>query len=286
VTRTHRAVDTLPIDVVLARLPERMRWMSVFLQRISKLTPIPETGVALDIGAAQGLNLAALNKLGWEAVGIEPSEQAIAASAKVARQSGTDFQIVHGVGEDLPFPAETFDLVLAQSVLEHVTDPLRVFQEAGRVLRPGGVFFFHTTNALSPRQSEIAGFPLFPWYPPSLRRTIMRWAMVQRPELVGYTDHPAFNWFTPWQTRRLLRKAGFAIVFDHWEMKREDDVYLSPKQKRLVSLIASRTALRVAGDVFVKSSAYLAVKQNRDRREQQAPVAEARARDSHRSAPE
>lgn len=49
----------------------------------------------------------------------------------------------------LPFPNETFDLVTANMVVEHLTNPERQFSEIQRVLRPGGVFIFHTPNAIA-----------------------------------------------------------------------------------------------------------------------------------------
>ena len=39
---------------------------------------------------------------------------------------------------DLPFPARSFDLVVAVAVLEHVADPARCVAEIARVLAPGG----------------------------------------------------------------------------------------------------------------------------------------------------
>src|ERR1700722_8567685 len=39
----------------------------------------------------------------------------------------------------LPFPVETFDAVVAASVLEDVSSPGEGLQECARVLRPGGV---------------------------------------------------------------------------------------------------------------------------------------------------
>jgi len=46
----------------------------------------------------------------------------------------------------LPLPDECVDLVMARSVMEHVTDPARVYGEIYRVLRPGGQFIFLTAN--------------------------------------------------------------------------------------------------------------------------------------------
>lgn len=47
----------------------------------------------------------------------------------------------------LPFPDGTFDLVSANMVVEHLTQPETDFAEVCRVLRPGGSFLFLTPNA-------------------------------------------------------------------------------------------------------------------------------------------
>lgn len=45
---------------------------------------------------------------------------------------------VHGDATSIPFAEEAFDAVLCTQVLEHVPEPKRIFEEAWRVLRPGG----------------------------------------------------------------------------------------------------------------------------------------------------
>ena len=47
-------------------------------------------------------------------------------------------RVVNGAGEALPFPPETFDLVLSHEVLEHVADDRVAIREIVRVLRSGG----------------------------------------------------------------------------------------------------------------------------------------------------
>jgi SAM-dependent methyltransferase len=49
----------------------------------------------------------------------------------------------------LPFKSESFDLVTANMVVEHLGDPVLQFAEVARVLAPNGKFVFHTPNAQS-----------------------------------------------------------------------------------------------------------------------------------------
>jgi SAM-dependent methyltransferase len=57
----------------------------------------------------------------------------------------------HGIAlvdqKSLEGARDTFDIVTAIEVLEHVRDPLAVLGEIRRVLKPGGVFFYTTGNA-------------------------------------------------------------------------------------------------------------------------------------------
>jgi len=54
---------------------------------------------------------------------------------------------VRGTITQLPFADNSFDLVTANMVVEHLDRPVEQFCEVGRVLKSSGVFIFHTPNA-------------------------------------------------------------------------------------------------------------------------------------------
>jgi len=51
-------------------------------------------------------------------------------------------------GEKLPYADESFDIVIADNVVEHLSEPVAVFSEVARVLKPSGLFVFKTPNKL------------------------------------------------------------------------------------------------------------------------------------------
>jgi ubiquinone/menaquinone biosynthesis C-methylase UbiE len=55
---------------------------------------------------------------------------------------------VRGSITNLPFKSGSFTLVTANMVVEHLENPSEEFREVCRVLAPGGLFIFHTPNAL------------------------------------------------------------------------------------------------------------------------------------------
>jgi SAM-dependent methyltransferase len=55
-------------------------------------------------------------------------------------------QKVIGLGDTMPFQSGSFDLVSANMVIEHVSEPHQFLVEVHRVLQSGGCFLFHTPN--------------------------------------------------------------------------------------------------------------------------------------------
>ena len=241
-----------------ARLPEVQAHLDKILARLNRVQPLPADARFLDIGAAQGLVLIAGVRRGMQGVGVEPWEPARRVAQELAAQQGVEIAMTPGVAEDLPLPSGSFDLVHANSVIEHVNDPQAMMDEVYRVLRPRGVFWFSAASSMCPAQEEISGFPFFGWYPDRLKRRIMAWAKRRRPDLVGHTEAPAVNWFTTRKARAMLRRAGFRRIYDRWDLR-------LPAEGGWVhrvglGLIRLTPINRLVADTLVSACSYAAVK--------------------------
>jgi 2-polyprenyl-6-hydroxyphenyl methylase/3-demethylubiquinone-9 3-methyltransferase len=98
----------------------------------------------LDVGCGAGFLSNYLAELGHRVTGIDAASDSLDVAAR-HDASGT-VRYTLGNALELPYPDGNFDVVCAMDFLEHVDEPERVIAEAARVLRPSGLFFFHTFN--------------------------------------------------------------------------------------------------------------------------------------------
>lgn len=101
----------------------------------------------LDLGCGEGqLGRALLAMAGVEeVVGVDPSLRQVQNGQRTdhgtgAGAEGGTVRFVQGAGEELPFPAQSFDGILCCLAIEHADDADRLLDEVARLLRPGGRF--------------------------------------------------------------------------------------------------------------------------------------------------
>jgi ubiquinone/menaquinone biosynthesis C-methylase UbiE len=121
-----------------------------FVEHVARLYGKGEpSGRALDLGCGPGQITILLAKR-WPAVhwaGLDAAPAMLAQGRKDAAAAGVgtiDFQAVRvgpeGDGRRLPFEDASFDLVVCNSVLHHLADPLQSLDEMARVAKPGAAF--------------------------------------------------------------------------------------------------------------------------------------------------
>jgi len=107
---------------------------------------LPVSGAILDVGAGSVTLATYLPRLGRDGllIAADYSNEGLAQNQSKAKVV-TD-------AEAFPFPNETFDVISASCVLEHIENPGPVVAECFRVLKKGGALVFYTPH----RRSYIA----------------------------------------------------------------------------------------------------------------------------------
>lgn len=128
-----------PIALLRAENAARNPWI---LERINTVRG-PKKDI-LDIGCGAGFLTNSLALGGHHVTGIDQSAKSLSVARKRdATQSVCYLQLD---AFSLPFPDKSFDVITAMDFLEHVEEPEKMIREVARLLRPGGLFFFHTFN--------------------------------------------------------------------------------------------------------------------------------------------
>jgi SAM-dependent methyltransferase len=161
---------------------EAENWRRTFRDRLRDLPATP--GKLLDVGAATGFFVEQANAVGWDAIGVEPSQWA----AEYARNElGVDVRT--GTLESMEFADASFDVVTLWEVIEHLPDPRVTLAEIRRILRPGGRLVLSTPDSRS-LAARLSG------------RRWLGWRKV--PEHLFFFDRENLD--------RLLLQAGFTPV--------------------------------------------------------------------------
>jgi 2-polyprenyl-6-hydroxyphenyl methylase/3-demethylubiquinone-9 3-methyltransferase len=170
----------------------------------------------LDVGCGAGAQSMLWAELGHRVSALDVNGPLVQVGRQRAAERGLEVRFEVGTATALPYPDASFDVCLMPELLEHVANWKACVQEAVRVLRPRGLLYLSTTNALCPRQSEF-DLPGYSWYPGFVKRRYERLAVTTRPELVSHATYPAVHWFTPYGLKDYLGRFGLH-AFDRFDV--------------------------------------------------------------------
>lgn len=102
----------------------------------------PKSGIVLDAGTGTArIPIAICQQCPqWQIIGIDLAQTMLFVGSKNVQQAGLQKQISLEIVDSklLPYPDEHFEMVISNSLVHHLPDPLPFFLEAKRVLKPNG----------------------------------------------------------------------------------------------------------------------------------------------------
>lgn len=105
----------------------------------------PPAGLILDAGTgtARIPMIIAQMRPQWQIIGIDLSKNMLQVGAENVEKAGFQSQIQLELvdAKKLPYPDHHFDMVISNSIVHHLPDPLPFFREIKRVLKPAGAIF-------------------------------------------------------------------------------------------------------------------------------------------------
>ena len=181
------------------------------LSKAAKIVRLLETYIdlknakVLEIGAGSGYIAAHLG----EVTGPRGKVHAIDCNDELQITNGLTFTEVDDTS--LPFPGESFDIVVTNHVIEHVGNRMAQehhLKEIRRVLRANGIAYLAVPNRWTILEPHFK-LPFLSWLPKCLRSTYVR--------AFRKGTHYDCNLLSKGDTVRLLKKAG--LVGEHVSFK-------------------------------------------------------------------
>lgn len=223
---------------------ELARWIIRYLSRLRPLAPGSEICV---VGCGpKPRSCTALAEDGYSVTAIEPVPGFAAAATEYV---GGAAQVMLGSAEQIPLPSESQDVVLCESILEHVDSPRLSLTEIFRTLRSGGMAWIVTTNRFrfSPKGTNYEyNVPFFNWFPPVVQEAFVYHHLHYKPSLANYSLRPAVHWFSYADLCKAGRDVGFNRFYSLVDLASLDDPRLRgrPWRQWVLRNVRTRPLLR------------------------------------------
>jgi 2-polyprenyl-3-methyl-5-hydroxy-6-metoxy-1,4-benzoquinol methylase len=152
---------------------------------------VPAHARVLDLGCSTGGLAAAMARKGCEVTGLDLNlADAAAATGRMRRVVVADLDT-----EDLSqlLPGESFDVIVAADVLEHLSDPARVLRSVRDFMAPGGFVVFSIPNVAHASVRLALWHGDFPYGP------------------FGILDRTHLRMFTRTSIEELFSESGFSV---------------------------------------------------------------------------
>lgn len=108
----------------------------------------------LDVGCGDAVDLKHFSEQGAQIFGLEPSIEFL----KKAKENNPTGTFIEGVGENMPFEDNSFDIIISKWALQTSPNVQQVMLEAARVLKPGGILYYLSKHPMLQFLQKIRDF--------------------------------------------------------------------------------------------------------------------------------
>jgi len=180
------------------------------MRTIGRFKSIDKNMRFLEIGTGTGWFPILCKKNGIVCKGLEISQQLVEYSRSFGRRYGIEPDIELGNIEETDIGKSVYDVIVASSVFEHVKNWQTGIGRVFTALKPGGLFYFYSTNKFSFRSGECPNIPFYGWLPNRWRYRLLVSLRGEDIMKLGVD----FNQFTYLQLRHFFHELGFSTVLD------------------------------------------------------------------------
>lgn len=158
-------------------------WSNLFLIRLfTSLERICHKGDLLDIGCGWGHLLRYSSSLGWNGKGCEIDK------IKYQFCKDQNLNVVNAGLNEIDVMEESYDLITAIQVMEHLPDPMATIKRVHQLLKPGGIFVIDVPN----------------FYSASSIRHRKKWHIIHPVEHLYYYTYPIL--------KKMLTQNSFKVI--------------------------------------------------------------------------
>jgi len=226
------------------------------INRIKKFKEITKDTKILEVGTGTGWFPILCKKYGLCCEGIEICPQFVEYAIQYGERYGIQPDIKLGNIEEADIGISKYDVIIATSTFEHVEHWHKGIRNIFDALKPGGLFYFYSTNKFSLRSGEF-NFPFYGWLPDKWRYRIRASKSGENIMKLGID----FNQFNPFKLKRLFSELGFTHILNQFEIIDTFDLSSPSIWKKVVMKMIKRlTPLKLLALAFSPGTHFICIK--------------------------
>lgn len=134
----------------------------------------PEGRRMLEIGCGTSPLLVAALQKGYWVVGVDIAFRWLVVGRKRMEAAGLDAPLICACAEALPFRPDSFDVLVLDSTIEHVSNQDKTLSQCHRVMTCGASLYLSTPNRFSIGPDPHTGFPAGSLYPAAVTAALVK----------------------------------------------------------------------------------------------------------------